>query len=172
MQALADNTSLSTSFNAKIIDNSCQILLSGGGSVDLGVVSLDYLKALTPTQYAGGTHFTISVNDCGQSDSRQASQLHMAFRPQSGEFASQTQQVFTNDTPVESQGAKDVGVAVFADVSAENVLKSDGSSDLIYPSSGDSYHGDYSFTARMQQDGDNISPGQVTANVIVDVYYD
>ncbi|ECJ9816636.1 fimbrial protein [Salmonella enterica] len=170
----AETNTLATSFNAKIVDNSCRITLSNNGAIALGIVSVDYLKALSPTQYAGGTRFTISVDDCGQSSERQASQLHMRFRPQSGVFSAASKQVFTNDIPAESQGAQDVGVVVFSDraASSANVLNADGSSDVIYPTSGDGYQGDYSFTARMQQEGNAPAPGQVKATVIVDIYYD
>lgn len=168
----AQATTLPTSFNARIVDNSCRVVISDNGAIDLGIVSMDYLKTLSPTQYAGGTRFTLSVDDCGQSSVRTASQLHIRFRPQSGVFASQTKQVFTNDLPPDSQGAQNVGVVIFSDTSTSNVLNGDGTSDTVYPTSGEGYRGDYSFTARLQQDGDTVSPGQVKSNVIVDIYYD
>lgn len=169
----AETTNLATSFNARIVDNSCRVSISDNGAIQLGIVSVDYLKSLSPTQYAGGAHFTISVDECGQSSERQASHLHMRFRPQSGVVPA-GHQVFTNDIPAESQGAPDVGVVVFSDSpeSSVNVLNADGTSDVSYPASGDGYQGNYPFTARMQKQGDAPAPGLVKATVIVDIYYD
>lgn len=170
----AETTALATSFNARIVDNSCHVSISDNGNIQLGIVSVDYLKSLSPSQFAGGANFTISVDECGQSSDRQASQLHMRFRPQNGVFAADSRQVFTNDIPLENQGAQDVGVVVFSNSpdSSVNVLNADGTSDVLYLASGDGYQGEYAFTARMQQDGDAPAPGQVKATVIVDIYYD
>jgi type 1 fimbria pilin len=170
-QSHADG-SLTTQFQINIIDNTCKIVISDGGQVHLGIVSDSYLQSLTPTQYSGGTHFSIAVSDCGQSITRQGSALHFTFRPQSLTFPQQTRQVFPNDTANTAGGAQNVGVVIFNDATLSNVLDSDGSSDVIFSASKQNYQSTYNFTARMQQTDADVTPGNITSNVLVDVYYD
>jgi type 1 fimbria pilin len=161
---------LTTQFKANIINNSCRITVTGNGQIHLGVVLTRALTTLTPAQYGPGTLFSIMVNECGQSSSRDATQLHFAFRPQSGVFPSQSQQAFINEQSAASGGAENIGIAVFDALSQKNVLNTDGTSNITVKAT--SSLGVYNFSARIQPLGKEVSPGFVLSNVLVDVYYD
>ncbi len=163
---------IDTQFKAHIVDNSCRISVSNGGNISLGIVSLNYLQSLSPTQYSGGSAFTITVDQCGEATSRTGSQLHLSFRPESKNFYTSTRQVFWNDVSVEESGAQNVGVVIFADQTVMNVLNTNGDSDVVFNVDNSAYKNTYSFTARMQKADANFNVGLVTSNVIVDVYYD
>lgn len=166
------DSGLTTQFHANIVNNSCQITVTSNGQIHLGVVQTSMLTTLPPAEYSTGTSFSIIVNECGQSTSRTATHLHLSFQPQSGVFPTKSKQAFTNDQNVSAGGAENIGVAVFDDQSRKNVLNADGSSDVIKSTSSGSTPWIYNFSARIQPVGDEISPGFILSNVLVDVYYD
>ena len=79
-------------------------------------------------------------------------------------------QVFANDLPAQSNGAQGVGVVVFWHDGQQNVLKSDGTSDVVVPTTESDYRQSYAFDVRYQKIG-SVSAGLVSAVLMVDVEY-
>ena len=80
-----------------------------------------------------------------------------------------------NDKELEGDGAKNVGLVIFSDTFHQNVLKPDGSSDVVYDVTSQqknfAYLTDYDFYARYQNTG-AITAGRITSNVLVNVIYE
>ncbi|ECJ3938193.1 fimbrial protein [Salmonella enterica subsp. salamae] len=165
---------LDANLNATIVDTTCKLTVENGGNVYLPTVmrswfyNTDGSDRYAPTDEAGGTPFTIHVDDCPLSS--RIKQLTFSFSPQSG-FWSNQNQVFKNDAT--TGAAENVGVVIFSTDYKTNVLNSDGSSAVAYNVTNKSsaqYLTDYQFYARYQNTG-AVSSGIVTSNVLVDVTY-
>lgn len=167
--AHADNPHVD--FSANIVENTCQVAISNDGLVHLPTVSTHYFSdTLTPETPSSGTGFTVNVTGCGGSSSS-ASKLHFSFSPQSGAFAAQSNQVFPNNTATAAGGAANVGVVIFSSPDNTNVLKKDGSSDVVVPTTSQSLINRYDFYARYQQ-LNTPGAGKVTSNVLVSAIYE
>jgi len=167
----ADNLNLSV--NATILNNPCTITLDTP-VVRLPTVLAHDLNASvdTPTNY--GTpqaNFTINVTGC-EGDSDGIAKLHMRFSPSGGAFPVGYKQVFINDAEAEASGlgAKGVGIVVFYHATQQNVLGSDGVSDVVIPVTAQ-YQGKYAFDTRYQKVGE-VSGGMVSSDVVVSVDYE
>ncbi|WP_234084241.1 fimbrial-like protein [Enterobacter quasiroggenkampii] len=177
----ADGAWMDVNIRANIVANTCKINVSGGGQVQLPVVTRNWFfntdgsNKYTAAQDAGGTRFTVQVADCNDISSGAASKLHFSFKPQSGSLATGNNQVFANDKEQESDGAKNVGLVIFSDTFHQNVLNQDGSSDVVYDVTSKqnkfAYLTDYDFSARYQNTG-AVSTGRITSNVLVSVIYE
>lgn len=162
-------------FSANIVNNTCELSVENGGDIFLPVVMRTWFyndngsDRYTPTDDAGGTPFTLHVDNCGEGDGLE--QLTFSFSPKSG-FWSNQNQVFKNDATADA--AENVGVVIFSAATHTNVLSSDGSSEVVYDISGQSgtqYLTDYPFYVRYQNVG-AVGAGTVTSNVLVDVRYE
>lgn len=163
---------------ANIVNNTCQLSVENGGEIYLPTVTRDWFynsdksDRLTPTDDEAGTPFTIHVDNCYASGEESASinQLKFNFAPQNG-FWSNHYQVFKNDAT--AGAAANVGIVIFSEKYKANVLKSDGTSNVIYDvaGSGESDIKDYGFYARYQNVG-TITSGAVMSNVLVNVSYE
>ncbi|EBX1353134.1 fimbrial protein [Salmonella enterica subsp. enterica serovar Okatie] len=166
---------LDANLNAMIVDTTCKFSVGNGDDVYLPTVmrswfyNADGSNRYTPTDEAGGTPFTLHVDECYVSNG--IKQLTFSFSPQSG-FWSNQNQVFKNDAT--AGAAENVGVVIFSSDYKTNVLNSDGSSAVMYDVSNKSsaqYLTDYQFYARYQNIG-AVTAGIVTSNVVVDVKYE
>ncbi|HCT2230831.1 TPA: fimbrial protein [Enterobacter hormaechei] len=163
---------------ANIVNNTCRLSVENGGEIYLPTVARDWFynsdksDRLSPTDDEAGTPFTIHVDDCYASGTEGATinQLKFSFAPQNG-FWSNHNQVFKNDAT--ARAAENVGIVIFSEKYRTNVLKSDGTSGVIYDVSGSSenYIKDYGFYARYQNVG-AITSGAVMSNVLVNVSYE
>lgn len=163
---------------ANIINNTCSVNIENNGYIHIPIVGLDYFSSrgnpptpLQPTDNAGGTPFKIKVSDCDSGTEEDVNRLHFTFQPQSGIFPPDSKQVFINEA---SDGAQNVGLVIFNDETNTNVLKTDGTSDVVLDASDKStgqYFTDYSFYVRYQNTGP-VSAGKVTSHVLVSVIYD
>ncbi|HDR2679207.1 TPA: fimbrial protein [Enterobacter mori] len=163
---------------ANIVNNTCQLSVENGGEIYLPTVLKDWFynndksDRLSPTDDEAGTPFTIHVDNCYASGGESASinQLKFSFAPQNG-FWSNQNQVFKNDAT--AGAAENVGIVIFSKKYKTNVLKSDGTSNVIYDVSGSSgsYIKDYGFYARYQNVG-TITSGVVMSSVLVNVSYE
>lgn len=177
----ADGAWMDVNIRANIVANTCKINVSGGGQVQLPVVSRSWFfntdgsNKYSANQDAGGTRFSVQVTDCDDIASGAASKLHFSFTPQSGSLAMGNNQVFANDKEQESDGAKNVGIVIFSDAFHQNVLSQDGTSDVIFDVTSKqnnfAYLTDYAFYARYQNIG-QVTSGRVTSNVLVSVIYE
>lgn len=177
----ADGAWMDVNIRANIVANTCKINVSNGGQVQLPVVARSWFfntdgsNKYNAAQDAGGTRFSVQVTDCDDIASGAASKLHFSFAPQSGSLAVGNKQVFANDKEQESDGAKNVGLVIFSDAFHQNVLKQDGSSDVVYDVTSQqknfAYLTDYDFYARYQNTGP-ITAGRITSNVLVSVIYE
>jgi len=176
----ADTTGIDVTLSASIMTNTCELSLPEGGNIQLPVVPRSWFynpdgsDRFKPTDDAGGKKFTVQVTDCGGNTLGKDNTLHFTFRPQSRGIASQ-KQVFVNERENAPEGAKNVGVVIFSEASHQNVLQSDGTSDVIFNNassqSADNYLTWYTFYARYQNTGE-VSSGRVTSNVLVSVTYE
>ncbi|EAO2685138.1 fimbrial protein [Salmonella enterica] len=166
---------LDANLNAMIVNPTCTFTVENGGDVYLPTVmrswfyNADGSDRYAPGDEAGGTPFTVHVDDCYLSSN--IKQLTFSFSPQSG-FWSNQNQVFKNDAT--AGAAENVGVVIFSATYKTNVLNSDGSSAVAYDVSNKSsaeYLTDYQFYARYQNIG-AVTGGIVTSNVVVDVRYE
>ncbi|HCA3431581.1 TPA: fimbrial protein [Salmonella enterica subsp. enterica serovar Ball] len=174
LPGLSQAADLDANLNATIVDTTCKLTVGNGGNVYLPTVmrswfyNADGSDRYTPTDEAGGTPFTIHVDDCPLSSGLK--QLTFRFSPQSG-FWSNQNQVFKNDAT--AGAAENVGVVIFSGDYKTNVLNNDGSSAVAYDvtdKSSAEYLTDYQFYVRYQNTG-AVSSGIVTSNVLVDVTY-
>ena len=166
---------LDANLNATIVDTTCKFSVENGDDVYLPTVmrnwfyNADGSNRYAPTDEAGGTPFTLHVDECYVSSG--IKQLTFSFSPQSG-FWNNQNQVFKNDAT--AGAAENVGVVIFSSDYKTNVLNSDGSSAVMYDVSNKSsaqYLTDYQFYARYQNIG-AVTAGIVTSNVVVDVKYE
>lgn len=165
---------------ANIINNTCQIAIPENGKVSLPTVgkswfySSDGSDRLKPADPAGGTRFAVQVVDCNGDDSGSGQALHFTFKPQTAQPDGISKQIFDNDTPVLVGGAENVGIVIFSESNNQNVLDSNGESDVAIkiasPSDQQSYLKEYAFYARYQNYG-QISAGKVTAHALISVIY-
>ncbi|WP_165699555.1 fimbrial-like protein [Chimaeribacter californicus] len=169
----ADPNAADLAITAQIRDNTCTIRLDNNGYVRLPVIHRTELvdgdgnPRLSPTDNSGGKAFRITVTDCMENAGGGATGLHFAFSP----YALPVQnQVFPNETAPADGGAQGVGMVVFSRRHGTNVLNTDGSSDVVFPSEGNMLK-DYLFTVRYQGMGP-VTSGLVTSRVRVDVTYD
>jgi P pilus assembly protein, pilin FimA len=176
--AFADDSGMNVNFTARILANTCLINLKDGSNVVLPTVSRDWFynpdnsNRLQPETDAGGTPFTIQVVSCDVPPTGGTNQqdLHFQFTPQLG-VDPLNKQVFANSAA--NGQANNVGVVVFSEEHHTNVLKNDGSSDVVYNLEGKTephFPTDYTFYARYQNTGD-VGNGVVTSNVVVNVTY-
>jgi len=167
---------LDVNLTANIVNSTCRLSVENGGEIYLPNVmrswfyNSDGSDRFTATDEAGGTPFTIHVDDC-YGDSTKAKKLNFGFSPQSGFWPGQNQVFKSDDTAAGS--AKNVGVVVFSDKNKTNVLNSDGTSKVVYDVSGQgtAFLTDYQFYARYQNIG-LVAGGTVTSKVRVDVTYE
>lgn len=172
------SSGMDVNLTANIVNNTCQLSIENGGEIYLPTIARDWFynndksDRLSPTDDEAGTPFTIHVDNCYASGGESASinQLKFSFAPQNG-FWNNQKQVFKNDAT--AGAAENVGIVIFSDTFKTNVLKSDGSSNVIYDVSGNSenYIKDYGFYARYQNIG-AITSGVVMSNVLVNVTYE
>ena len=163
---------------ANIVNNTCQLSIENGGEIYLPTVARDWFynsdksDRLSPTDDDAGTPFTIHVDNCYASSTEGAtiSQLKFSFSPQNG-FWSNHNQVFKNDAT--AGAAENVGIVIFSEKYKTNVLKNDGTSNVIYDLNGssESYIKDYGFHARYQNVG-AVTSGTVVSSVLVNVSYE
>lgn len=160
---------LDMTITAHILTDKCVIELDSA-LVILPTILNSTLDAetLTPTDYGSDAEFNIHVTECEGDDHLSA--LHFSLQPSSGGFLTGFNQVFANDLPPASHGAEGVGVVIFYHDSQDNVLKSDGSSDVIIPTTQGDYRKAYQFDVRYQKIG-AVSAGMVTSGVIINVEY-
>lgn len=173
-------SSLEMDMTANIINNTCQVSIADNGNVALPTVgkpwfyTVDGTDRLKPADPAGGTRFTVQVVDCNGDDSGTGQALHFTFKPQTAQPDGISKQIFDNETPILAGGAENVGIVIFSESNNQNVLDSQGQSDVVMdiatPSDQQSYLKDYSFYARYQNYGP-VSAGKVTARVLVSVTY-
>ncbi|ECG8588725.1 TPA: fimbrial protein [Salmonella enterica subsp. salamae serovar 35:g,m,s,t:-] len=175
LPGISQAADLDANLNATIVDATCKLTVGNGGDVYLPSImrswfyNTDGSDRYTPTDDAGGTPFTIHVDDCYLSGD--INQLTFSFSPQSG-FWNNQNQVFKNDAT--ANAAENVGVVIFSSAYKTNVLNSDGSSAVTYDTTNKSsaqYLTDYQFYARYQNIG-AVTGGVVTSNVLVDVKYE
>lgn len=169
---------MDVNLTANIVNNTCRLSVENGGEIYLPTVSRDWFynsdksNRLSPTDDEAGTPFTIHVDDCyaGSTEAATINQLKFSFAPQNG-FWSNHNQVFKNDAT--AGAAENVGIVIFSEKYRTNVLKNDGTSNVIYDVSGssESYIKDYGFYARYQNVG-TITSGTVMSNVLVNVSYE
>ena len=169
---------MDVNLTANIVNNTCQLSVENGGEIYLPTVTRDWFynsdksDRLTPTDDVAGTPFTIHVDNCYASGGESAgiSQLKFSFAPQNG-FWSNQKQVFKNEAT--AGAAENVGIVIFSEKYKTNVLKTDGTSNVIYDVSGssESYIKDYGFYARYQNAG-TITSGTVISSVLVNVSYE
>ncbi|HII4352336.1 TPA: fimbrial-like protein [Enterobacter cloacae] len=168
---------LDVNLTANIVNSTCKLSVENGGEIYLPNVmrswfyNSDASDRFTPTDEAGGTPFSIHVDDCYGDSSSTAKKLNFSFSPQSGFWPGQNQ-VFKSDETA-AGAAKNVGVVVFSSANKTNVLNSDGTSKVVYDVTGQgtAFLTDYQFYARYQNIG-IVSGGIVTSKVRVDVTYE
>jgi type 1 fimbria pilin len=178
MPCFADETAgtLDVTLNANIVENTCQISLSNGGAVHLPTVSRhwfyndDGTARLQPTDAAGGTRFSVTVESCS-GGAAAVNTMTFGFQPQNGVWPAENRQVFINETSAEIGGAENVGVVIFSTSDHRNVINDDGTSAVVIDVSNmASYLTSYDFYARYQNLG-VVSAGKVTSHVLVDAIY-
>lgn len=175
---LASN--LEMDMTANIINNTCQVSIPESGNVTLPTVgkswfyTADGSDRLKPADAAGGTRFAVQVVDCNGDDSGSGQALHFTFKPQTAQPDGISKQIFNNETPALAGGAENVGIVIFSESNNQNVLDSNGESDVAIkitsPSEQHSYLKEYSFYARYQNYGP-VSAGKVTAHALISVTY-
>jgi len=159
---------LDMTISANILNNPCIIEMSSATVLlpDIDEATLA-ASVLTPTDYGSDVSFMVDVKDC-EDDTLTA--LNLSFHPKNGTFPPGFNQVFNNDISASNQGAMGVGVVIFYHGSQENVLKSDGSSNVIIPATQSDYKKSYQFDARYQKIG-SVSVGPVAATLTINVTY-
>jgi type 1 fimbria pilin len=176
--SLASNMEMD--MTANIINNTCQITLSGNGKVTLPTVGKSWFYTsdgsdrLKPADTAGGTRFSVQVVNCNGDESGSGQALHFTFKPQSAQIDGSSKQIFINEAPVLTGGAENVGIVIFSESDNQNVLDSNGQSDVAIkidsPTDQQSYLKEYYFYTRYQNYG-LVSAGKVTARALVSVTY-
>lgn len=167
---------LDVTLTANIVENTCQISISGNGTVHLPTVSRrwfyndDGTSRLQPDDPASGTLFSVNVESCS-GDATTVNTLTFGFKPQNGIWPVESQQVFINEAPAAAGGAENVGIVIFSTHDNRNVVNSDGSSAVVIDvSKADNYLASYDFYARYQNTG-TVTPGKVNSHVLVDAIY-
>lgn len=170
------DSGLNVDLTANIVNSTCRLSVEKGGEIYLPNVmrswfyNTDGSNRFSATDEAGGTPFTIRVEDC-YGDSSTIKKLNFSFAPQSGFWPGQNQ-VFKSDETT-AGAAKNVGVVIFSEKYKTNVLNSDGTSKVIYDVTGQgtALLTDYQFYARYQNTG-VVAGGIVTSKARVDVTYE
>lgn len=169
---LSAETGMDVTFNANIVENTCQISVPGDGKVHLPTVGKSWFyngdgsSRLQPTDDAAGTEFSVRIESCS-TDSNIKS-MNFSFQPQSQQWPAGSRQVFINETSVAAGGADNTGIVVFSKDLNTNVLNADGSSSVSLDT--DSLPKDYAFYARLQNIG-LVQAGKVTSRVVVNATY-
>lgn len=180
-QQTARASDLSVDMSATILNSTCQTTISNNGIIALGSVGVGYFGSATPSTpdmyQGGGKTFTINLHNCGVGADAHVTQLHMNFRPLSGQFAPGSRQIFPNEAAEPSSAAANVGVIISAvgnNGSVVNVWDQNGQSQANFAITPERLEGStYTFYTRFQKTGTgDVKPGQVTTNIVVDVYYD
>ncbi|EEH95087.1 MULTISPECIES: fimbrial-like protein [Citrobacter] len=172
--SLSCHPSIELDLTANIINNTCNIEVSDGGTVTFRTVGLGYFVPgiTSESDYEGGEIFSIKLLSCPVSDN-EITKVTFEFTPQSGQFAIGNQQVFANELTKSAGGAENVGVVIFTtDVPRKNVLNTDGTSRATF--SATSYSDtSWTFYSRMQKilDSGTVTPGQLSSHVLVNVTY-
>lgn len=163
---------------ANIKNSTCKSGISNQGNIDLGVVGVGYFVGNTSAEdnQPGGKEFTVTVTDCAfQGTGDVLNQLHIDFRPLSGVMAAGSRQIFNNENIT---GASNIGVVIFSiqdPANTFNVLNTAGISRSIYPVMSSAINNSsWKFYTRMQKINPAvaITSGQVTSNVLIDIYYE
>ncbi|MEG5694794.1 fimbrial-like protein [Enterobacter quasihormaechei] len=170
------DSGLNVDLTANIVNSTCRLSVEKSGEIYLPNVmrswfyNMDGSDRFSATDEAGGTPFTIHVEDC-YGDSSTIKKLNFSFAPQSGFWPGQNQ-VFKSDETT-AGAAKNVGVVIFSEKYKTNVLNSDGTSKVIYDvkGQGTALLTDYQFYARYQNTG-VVAGGIVTSKARVDVTYE
>lgn len=176
--SLASNMEMD--MTANIINNTCQVTIPENGNVTLPTVgkawfyTLEGTDRLKPADPAGGTRFVVQVVNCNGDETGSGKALHFTFKPQTSLADGVSKQIFSNETPALAGGAENVGIVIFSASDDQNVLDSNGLSDVAVnidsPSDTQSYLKAYSFYARYQNYG-AVSAGKVTTRALVSVTY-
>ncbi|WP_148243600.1 fimbrial-like protein [Enterobacter asburiae] len=171
---LSAETGMDITFNANIVENTCQISVPGDGKVHLPTVGKNWFyngdgsSRLQPTDAAAGTEFSVSVESC--SANSDVKKLNFSFQPQSQQWPTSTRQVFINETSLAEGGAENTGVVIFSKDLNTNVLNTDGSSSVLLDTDPVNWAKDYQFYARLQNTG-QVQAGKVTSRVVVNATY-
>ncbi len=116
----------------------------------------------------------IQVVDCSGDESGIGQALHFTFKPQSAQIDGISKQIFSNETSALAGGAEKRGDCNFSESNNQNVLDSEGQSDvevkIATPSDQQSYLKAYSFYARYQNTARSAQE-KVTARALVSVTY-
>ncbi|WP_280525695.1 fimbrial-like protein [Enterobacter quasiroggenkampii] len=169
------DTGMDVTFNAKIIENTCQISLANDGKVSIPMVSkswfynVDGSPRLQPMDDVGGTPFTVKIENCTVG-SQAPQKFIFSFQPQNKQWPASTRQVFMNETDEAAGGAANTGVVIFSKTLNTNVLNSDGTSSVELIAN-EEWETDYPFYARLQNTG-AVSAGKVTSHVLVNATYE
>ncbi|MGX9903829.1 fimbrial-like protein [Enterobacter mori] len=164
---------------ANIINNTCQVTIPDNGKVILPIVGKNWFynsdgsPRLQPGDADGGTRFAVKLKSCAVTPSGIVKTLHFEFKPQNGQFAGSSKQVFANDTAASAGGAENVGVVIFSEKYNTNVVNAMGDSNVVFDISGQNdteYLTTYNFYARYQSTG-SVSAGKVTTSALVSVIY-
>ncbi|MCG5127972.1 fimbrial-like protein [Enterobacter mori] len=172
---LAEEPGMDITLNANIIENTCQVSISGDGKVHLPTVgkswfyNVDGSTRLQPTDAASGTEFKVKVEECA-GGAESITKLIFSFQPQSKIWPTGSRQVFINETSVAEGGADNTGVVIFSKASNTNVLNSDGTSSVAIDTNTDDWAKEYPFYARLQNTG-VVTAGKVTSRVVVNATY-
>lgn len=161
-------------FTANVLKDTCQLEIDGNGVVNLATVGPSYFAdgVTAETDYKGGKEFLIKLISCPVSDG-EITNVTFNFLPQSGQFATDNQQVFANDLTVSADGAANVGVVIFTTGSPRtNVLNTDGTSRATFAAAAYS-DTSWTFYARMQKvlSTEAVAPGKLSSRVLVNVSY-
>ena len=172
---LANEAGMDVTLNAKIVENTCLVSISGDGKVQLPIVGKSWFynsdgsTRLQPTDAASGTEFKVKLEACaGGTDAM--SKVIFSFQPQSKTWPANSRQIFINETDVAEGGADNTGVVIFSKALNTNVLNSDGSSSVTLDASATDFAKEYPFYARLQNTG-VVTVGKVTSNVVVNATY-
>ncbi|WP_320727151.1 fimbrial-like protein [Enterobacter sp. 118C5] len=172
---LAEEPGMDITLNANIIENTCQVSISGDGKVHLPTVGKSWFynsdgsTRLQPTDAASGTEFKVKVKECA-GGAEAITKLIFSFQPQSKIWPTGSHQVFINETSVAEGGADNTGVVIFSKALNTNVLNSDGTSSVALDTNTDDWAKEYPFYARLQNTG-TVTAGKVTSRVIVNATY-
>ncbi|KAE8273104.1 fimbrial protein [Enterobacter sp. C6] len=175
---LSEETGMDVTFNANIVDNTCQVSIPDGGKVHLPTVGKSWFYTpdgstrLQPTDAASGTVFNVRVEGCS-GDQEAINTVIFSFQPQTQQWPAGSRQVFINETPSTAaggDGAENTGVVIFSKAFNTNVLESDGSSRVAISVDAGSLAKDYAFYARLQNTGP-VTAGKVTSRVVVNATY-
>lgn len=172
---LSEETGMDVTFNANIIENTCQISIPGDGKVHLSIVGKSWFynqdgsTRLQPTDAASGTGFSVRVENCA-ANTEAVNGVIFSFQPQTQQWPTGSHQVFINETLPAEGGAENTGVVIFSKAFNTNVLESDGSSRVAINVEAGDWAKDYAFYARLQNTGP-VTAGKVTSRVIVNAIY-